>query len=182
MMKRLLLILFVSLFLFPAFSQEEEGFNWNMPMLGKKAPDLKVKDWITEKPDMKGKFIVLDFWATFCGPCVKFTPHMNEFANRFKKDAVFIAVATESVAKVERGILEIKKRKKKLNEKYTPIKFYQATDPDYELFNQFHGEGIPMVIIIDKNGIVRWQGNPHGDGGENMLTSDVIENIIEKYR
>ena len=74
--------------------------------------------------------------------------------------------------------------KKKTQEKYTPIEFYQATDPKYELFNSYQGEGIPMVIIIDPNGIVRWQGNPHGEYGDGKggLTAKVIEDIIVKYK
>lgn len=53
---------------------------------------------------------------------------MNEFAKKFKKDVVFIAIATQSKESVEKGIKDIQKIKKKTQEKYTPIEFYQATD------------------------------------------------------
>ncbi|RHM46805.1 TlpA family protein disulfide reductase [Butyricimonas virosa] len=183
-MKKTLLFIFAFFIVSSTFAQENDEFNWNSPMLGKKAPALKVKEWLTEKPDTTGKFIILDFWATFCGPCVKFTPYMNEFAKKFKKDVVFIAIATQSKESVEKGIKDIQKIKKKTQEKYTPIEFYQATDPKYELFNSYQGEGIPMVIIIDPNGIVRWQGNPHGEYGDGKggLTAKVIEDIIVKYK
>ena len=39
-----------------------------------------------------------------------------------------------------------------------------------------------MVIIIDPEGIVRWQGNPHGENGEGALTEKVIKEIIAKYK
>ena len=181
-MKKIVSFLFILFTVSPVFSQENEKFDWSRPMLGKKAPALDVEEWITEKPETTGKFIVLDFWATFCGPCVKFTPHMNEFAKKFKKHAVFIAIATQAKADVEKGIRNIQEMKKKTNEKYVPIKFYQATDPRYKLFSAYQGEGIPMVIIIDPSGIVRWQGNPHGEDGNPALTEKIIKEIIAKYK
>lgn len=183
-MKKTALFLFVFFTVVSVFAQSNGEFDWSRPMLGKKAPDLQVEEWLTEKPVTVGKFIVLDFWATFCGPCVKFTPHMNKFAQIFKKEAVFIAIATQSKASLEKGVKEIKKVKKEINEKYTPIEFYQATDPNYKLFNKYMGDGIPMVVVIDPEGIVCWQGNPHGTPGEGngALTKKVIKDIIAKYR
>lgn len=162
----------------------QEPFDWSRPMLNKKAPQLTFTEWITEKPNMKGKFVVVDFWATFCGPCVKFTPQMNRFSETFKKDAVFIAVATQTKAQVEAGNKQIEKAKKQLGETYTPIRFYQATDAKYNLFQAFQGEALPMVVIIDPQGIVRWQGNPHGDGNteEGKLTEEVIKQLILNYK
>jgi cytochrome c biogenesis protein CcmG, thiol:disulfide interchange protein DsbE len=183
-MKKLFLFLLTFFSVTSVFSQEDTKFDWARPFLGKKAPALNVKEWITEKPDTTGKFIILDFWSTFCGPCVKFIPQMNKFSKKFKKEAVFIAITLQSKESMEKGLQEIKKTKKKLKEKYTPIIFYQATDPKAKLFNTYSAEGyIPLVIIIDPDGIVRWQGNPHGErgDGEGGLTEEVIRNIITAY-
>ena len=177
-MKKIVLFLFILFTFIPLYSQESGKFDWDRPMLGKKAPILHLKEWLTERPDTTGKFIILDFWATFCGPCVNFTPRMNKFAKKFKKDAVFIAIATQLKEDVEKGIRDIQKMKKK----YVPIKFYQATDPGYELYSAYQGVGIPMVLIIDPTGFVRWQGNPHGENGKEGLTVKVIKGIIRKYK
>lgn len=183
-MKRIILYAAIYLFALATSAQEtKEAFDWSRPMLNKKAPTLIFSEWLTEQPNTKGKFIILDFWATYCGPCVQFTPQMNAFAKTFAKEAVFIAVATQSVEDIEKGIKQIQKVKQKEKEPYTPIEFYQATDPDYELFNSFQLESIPSVIIIDPKGIVRWQGNPHGEESEkgSALTEKVIRKIIDKY-
>ncbi len=177
--------LYVLLLSLATFGQENESFDWSSPLLNQPAPALKFAGWMTEQPDTAGKFIVLDFWATYCGPCVKFTPQMNEFAKKFGKEAVFIAVATQDAQAVERGLRQIRQAKKKLKEDYIPIGFYQAIDPRFELFQAFQLEGIPSVIIIDPKGIVRWQGNPHGEKGDDdpvtALTADKIEHIIKTY-
>ena len=86
-MKKLLLFLSAFFAITSSFSQENEEFDWDKPMLGKKAPALQVKEWLTEKPDTTGKFIILDFWSTGCGPCVKFTPHMN--SPKYSKKRLF---------------------------------------------------------------------------------------------
>lgn len=93
---------------------------------------------------------------------------------------MFIAVATQSRQAVQKGLIHIRKQ----NKSYEPIAFYQATDPGYQLFKAFQGDAIPMVVIIDPKGFVRWQGNPHGDeiDGSSKLTSEVIADIISRYK
>src|SRR5436309_2703130 len=66
-------------------------------MQGKPAPALVLKGWINSKPltaaDLKGKIVVLDFWATWCGPCIASIPHNNELAKKFAdKAVVFIGI------------------------------------------------------------------------------------------
>ncbi|MDE7073537.1 MAG: TlpA family protein disulfide reductase [Odoribacter sp.] len=184
-MKKNIVCLFALLLSIATFAQENEAFDWSSPLLNRQAPELKFDAWMTEKPDTAGKFIVLDFWATYCGPCVKFTPKMNKFARQFGNEAVFIAVATQDEKAVEKGLKQIQKAKKQMNEEYTPIEFFQATDPRFELFHAFQLEGIPSVIIIDPKGIVRWQGNPHGEKGDGdpktALTAEKIKQILKKY-
>lgn len=182
MTKRIIVCLCALLLSVATFAQKNEAFDWSRPLLNQPAPELKFAGWMSEQPKTAGKFIVLDFWATYCGPCVKFTPQMNEFARKFKKKAVFIAVAVQDEKAVEKGLKQIQEAKKRLNEEYTPIEFYQALDPRFELFNAFQLEGMPSVIIIDPQGIVRWQGNPHGvDGADKALTAETIQQIIKKY-
>jgi uncharacterized protein (TIGR03435 family) len=90
---------------------------------------------------LKGKVVVLEFWATWCGPCVKSIPHLNDLAEQFKdKPMVFISVTSENEEVV------------RLFLKSHPMKAAVMLD-DFEVLNKaFHVVGIPHAVIVDATG------------------------------
>ena len=139
---------------------------WAKSFLNKKAPELVVEKWLTEQPNIEGKFILLDFWATWCGPCRKAIPKLNKYQKEFKDNLVVIGVSDETKTKVE-------------SMKTPLMEYYSAIDTKERLEKKYKVKGIPHCVLIDPNGIVRWEGWPDLEGFE--LTSEVIEDIIEKY-
>lgn len=148
-----------------SFAQEKQ--LWATAYLNKKAPALHLKNWITEKPDTKGKFILLDFWATWCGPCKRGIPHMNAYSKTFKKDLVVIGISDETEAKV-RSMATPK------------IIYYSALDTNSSLNKHYGIQGIPHAVLIDPDGIVRWEGFPSLKNHE--LSAAIISEIIENYK
>jgi thiol-disulfide isomerase/thioredoxin len=136
---------------------------WAKSYLGKKGPQLQVEEWITEKPDTTGKFVLIDFWATWCPPCRKAIPHLNEFQEKFKEKLVVIGISDESKEKVA-GFESPK------------IKYAQAIDTQARTKKAFEVRGIPHVVVLDPQGIVRWEGFPFLQGEE--LTEEVMAEII----
>src|SRR6267143_1811278 len=73
---------------------------WAKSLLNQKAPELVVEKWLSKEPDRKGKFVLIDFWATWCGPCRKAIPELNALHKKFGDKLVVIGVSDETEAKV----------------------------------------------------------------------------------
>ena len=135
--------------------------------IDQKAPDFHVTKWLTNEPKREGKFLLIDFWATWCGPCRKAIPELNKFSKEFNDDLIVIGISNEKEETVKR--MQVPK-----------IEYYSAIDSTEKMEKILEIKGIPHVILIDPDGYVRWQGFPLYPGFE--LTSDVIKEIIEKYK
>ncbi|WP_443945770.1 TlpA family protein disulfide reductase [Pedobacter sp. AW1-32] len=152
-----------------AFAQESNNNKklWAKSILNEKAPDLVVEQWISEKPDTKGKFVLIDFWATWCGPCRKYIPTLNELQKKYGDQLVVIGLSDENAEKVKAFD----------NPK---ISYFEAIDQQGTVKDQLEVKGIPHAILIDPNGIVRWEGFPLLTQHE--LTEEVIAGLLKKYK
>ena len=90
---------------------------------------------------LKGKVVVLEFWATWCGPCIAAIPHFNEMADQFKDQPVqFIAITSEKDAVVAPFL------KKK------PMHAWVGLDTDQSMFKAYGVTGIPHTVVVDQEG------------------------------
>jgi thiol-disulfide isomerase/thioredoxin len=135
--------------------------------LGDDAPPLKVEKWFKGGPvDLaagKGKNIhLVEFWATWCGPCRRSIPHLTEVQKKFKdKGVVVIGVSVD----------EDKKRKTRdkveefVKEQGDKMEYAVALDDkdrstDKAYMEEFKCEGIPTAFLVDKAGKLVWLGHP----------------------
>jgi thiol-disulfide isomerase/thioredoxin len=115
-------------------------------MVGQKLPDLKVQ-YLKAKPDLAGKPLILEFWATWCPPCLKSIPHLNELYGKHKdKGLVIIGVTNEKRPDVEKFL------------KKTKMDYFPAIDAT--LSKTFGVTGIPHAVLVDKTGKIVWEGHP----------------------
>jgi len=64
------------------------------------APPLEVQKWVSGKPEMEGKFLVIEFWRTWCGACKRMTPLMNTLHKKYGDELVVIGLTGEQEEKV----------------------------------------------------------------------------------
>ncbi|MEL7677411.1 TlpA disulfide reductase family protein [Elizabethkingia meningoseptica] len=139
---------------------------WAKSILNKKAPKLKVEQWLSDVPNTKGKFVLIDFWATWCGPCRRVIPELNKWYKKYGDKLAIIGISDEASTVVQ-------------NSKDIKIDYYSAIDTKGKLKNELEVQGIPHCILLDPDGIVRWEGFPTLENYE--LTETVLTNIIQKY-
>ncbi len=146
-------------------------------VLRKKMLNLKAKEFEAvdlngnniKFSDFKGKVILINFWATWCGPCRKEIPYLNIIFEKFRtnKEVVFIGITDEDKKDVEEFL---KKNEYKLNILLGSIK------------NIYDVYGVPTTILIDKNGFIQFRHVGFGDGmGDDFIReiSEEIEFLLE---
>jgi thiol-disulfide isomerase/thioredoxin len=127
--------------------------------------NLVVRDLdgnLVKMSDYKGKVIFLNFWATWCMPCVAELPSIEKLHSQFGDDIAFLLISNESIDKV-RAYHEKKDYK---------VPFH-VIDDDGKIPNLFYYESIPTTHIINKNGkIVK-----SSSGAEDWDDDDFIEEL-----
>jgi thiol-disulfide isomerase/thioredoxin len=140
--------------------------NRSASLVGTMAPAIQIDEWITSQPpnqsDLNGRVYVLEFWATWCPPCVQSIPHMIELADKYKDKAVpFIALFTDSSSKPVKKMVKSK-----------GINYYVGMDNG--LAEKYFVSGIPSAFIIGRSGQVVWEGHPMSPDFETALVNALL--------
>jgi thiol-disulfide isomerase/thioredoxin len=140
---------------------EPEAWANHAKLLGKPAPDLAMTDW-RGKPvkaaDMKGKVVVVDFWATWCGPCKAAVPHNNEVAKKYADKGVLVIGACGG------------EQEEKMNEVAEQTKMEYPTAKTTAASAKAWGvQWWPHYVVVDRKGMIRAAG----------IKPDYVEKIVE---
>jgi cytochrome c biogenesis protein CcmG/thiol:disulfide interchange protein DsbE len=130
---------------------------------GQRAPDFAVDQWLTDAPDIRGKFVLIEFWATRYEPCRQCIPLLNALYIKYGNRMAVIGITDETAAVVQ-----------KMTD--PPIYYAVASDPQTRMLKALEIRGLPHCILIDPQGIVRYEGIPA------FLNQARLEHLLDKYK
>jgi thiol-disulfide isomerase/thioredoxin len=137
--------------------------------------ELAFNDAITNKPisikALRGKVVVLDFWATWCGPCVAELPHLKEIYTEYKDRGIEIIGVSLDFPEDKGGLTKLRTFVKKNNIPWP--QYYQGKGWASEFSSSWGIDGIPALFLIDQ------QGNLHSLDARNNL-AEQLDALLEK--
>lgn len=138
--------------------------------VGDPAPALTVGKWMKGEPIVAfqpGKVYVVEFWATWCGPCKEVMPHLTELAHKYRGRVDFIGISINEVPH-PKDTSYYTKVEKFVQSMGDQMDYHVAVDgmDGFISKNWFvaSGEaGIPVAYVVDQKGAIAWIGHPGGD-------------------
>ncbi len=137
------------------------------PEVGRTAPNFKLPDLSGHQVSLdqfRGKIVMLDFWATWCGPCRLTMPVLENLQKEYPKDLTLLAINLAEPPDLVRSYVE------KQNIGSTVL-----LDEDGKVGEAYQSDSIPMQVLIDKQGIVRQVSVGYSSSLANRLRSAIEE-------
>jgi len=136
------------------------------------APDFAVKDLETRQPvwlhDLKGKVVVMEFWATWCGPCRQTVPSLDVIHRQYEDRGVHVLLINQAedpdiIRKWADGRIDAQ----------------IAMDPFNAVAKQYGVTGLPRLFIIDQDGMIRYAKSGYRGGLERQL-SLILDQLLSE--
>jgi cytochrome c biogenesis protein CcmG/thiol:disulfide interchange protein DsbE len=106
-------------------------------------------NYLGTQPELTGKPLLVEFWATWCPPCRKSIPHLNQIYAKYKAQGLqIVGITDENEATVKKF------------QKQIPMDYNVAINTPQTIYEQFGIQAIPTAFLVNKAGKVVWTGHP----------------------
>ena len=153
-------------------------------LIGEPAPEISVKDWINGEPAklgaLRGKVVLLEFWATWCKPCQEMFPKLNSLHNEQAACGLEIIALTRHYL-AYRGTPEAMGEELQLMRRTVAphaVEFRVGVAEDERLQAVYGANGLPTAVMIDRRGIVRYAGPGAEDKAFNSALQQCLDGMI----
>jgi len=141
-------------------------------LIGKQLRAFKIPGYdyrVWDSDQLRGRVMVMNFWFTACGPCIKEMPLLNELTADYRyKNIVFLALAPENRGTIKRFL---KKNSFKYNIVPAASKYIQQLQVEY----------FPTHLLIDKNGVIRQVYIGYEEGIKDKLQAEMDKLLKERW-
>ncbi len=140
--------------------------------VGDKAPALEIEHWIhKDNEELKpvsefenGKVYIIEFWGTWCPPCIAMMPHLAETQLHYGYDKLrLVSISTEKREEIEAFLERTVPGTDKTYGQLTSV-YSLAADPGRSGYSKYmeasSSIGVPMAFLVGKTGLIEWSGNP----------------------
>jgi len=139
-----------------------------MPAIGQKSPDFTLRSNVGKNlklSELRGKVVMINFWATWCSPCRQEMPHFNRFYAQYTKAGfVMLGVNVDDNAdKAKSMVQELK------------IAFPVVFDTGKHVSRLYDVDAMPSTVLVDRDGTVRHIYRGYRAGVEQRYESDIRE-------
>jgi thiol-disulfide isomerase/thioredoxin len=142
---------------------------------GDRAPDFQARsvsgDAQVVLHELRGKVVLVDFWASWCAPCNAAMPQLEKLSKEFPADQ-FVVLGVNVDKKLEDARRALERRK---------VSYANASDPTGLLPKRFGLETMPTTYLIDQNGVVRVVHRGYRSGDIDVLRKHV-EKLLAKQK
>ncbi|MBI4475352.1 MAG: redoxin domain-containing protein [Acidobacteria bacterium] len=145
--------------------------------IGQKAPELTSDDiWVNSKPlklqDLRGKVVLIDFWAFDCPNCAQAMPYVKEWHKKYAKDGlVIIGVHTPRID-YEKDVAKVKEAVAKKGIEYPVV-----IDNKYKIWTDYLCAAWPTHYVVDQQGVIQMN---HTGVGRYEETEKLIQKLLGK--
>lgn len=143
-------------------------------VVGDKAPPLTIEKWVKGEPVTgfeKGRVYIVEFWATWCGPCIAGMPHLTEVQKEYKaKGVTVIGVTSKDRTNSLEAVEAMVKDKGDEKMGYT-VAWDKERTTNKAYMSAAEQNGIPCAFIVNQEGVIAYIGHP-------MAMDDALEEIV----